>query len=288
MQKFIQEELIMPELPEVETICQALKPLLEGKSFLKIQANRPDLRYPLPLNLDTVLKDKVISLVSRRAKYLLLNFSHGLTLVWHLGMSGRVIIESSNTSYLKPGTHDHVIFTTSHHYKITFRDPRRFGFLLLYPTNQIKSLKPFNLLGPEPLGETSITASVFQAALKRRIMPIKNVLLDQKVIAGLGNIYASEALWQARVSPRRLANMLSLKETEILLTEIQSVLRRAISAGGSTLRDYAQPNGDTGYFQYAFKVYNREHLMCDYCQLSPITKIIQNGRATYYCEKCQQ
>ena len=278
----------MPELPEVETICQALKPLLEGKSFLKIQANRPDLRYPLPSNLDTTLKGGVISLVSRRAKYLLLNFNHGLTLVWHLGMSGRVIIENLNTSYSKSGPHDHVIFTTSHNYNITFRDPRRFGFLLLYPTDQIKNLKPFNLLGPEPLGETPLIASAFHAALKRRTTPIKNALLDQRIIAGLGNIYASEALWQARLSPRRLANTLSLKETEILLSEIQNVLRRAISAGGSTLRDYAQPNGDTGYFQYAFKVYNREHMICNYCQLTPITRFVQSGRATYYCEKCQK
>ncbi|HXH54579.1 MAG TPA: bifunctional DNA-formamidopyrimidine glycosylase/DNA-(apurinic or apyrimidinic site) lyase, partial [Gammaproteobacteria bacterium] len=248
----------MPELPEVETICRALKPLLEGESFLKIQANRPNLRYPLPVNLDTILKNKAISLVNRRAKYLLLNFSNGLTLVWHLGMSGRVIIENLNAPPVASGPHDHVVFTTSHDYKITFRDPRRFGFLLLYPTNQISSLSPFNLLGPEPLGETSITASVFHATLKRRTIPVKNALLDQKIIAGLGNIYASEALWQARLSPQRLANTLTLKETEILLTEIQNVLRRAISAGGSTLRDYAQPNGDTGYFQHAFKVYNRE------------------------------
>lgn len=160
--------------------------------------------------------------------------------------------------------------------------------MLLYPTNQIKNINPFNLLGPEPLGETPLIASVFHAALKRRAIPVKNTLLDQKIIAGLGNIYASEALWQARLSPRRPANTLSLKETEILLTEIQNVLKRAISAGGSTLRDYAQPNGDTGYFQYSFKVYDREHLICNSCQLTPITRILQSGRATYYCEKCQQ
>ena len=278
----------MPELPEVETICQALKPWLDGKSFLKIQANRPDLRYPLPVNLDIALNGKVISLISRRAKYLLLNFSHGLTLIWHLGMSGRVIIENLNAPELKSGPHDHVIFITSHNYKITFRDPRRFGFLLIKPTNQIKLLTPFSLLGPEPLGEAPLTASVFNATLKCRTIPIKNALLDQKIIAGLGNIYASEALWQARLSPQRLTNTLNLKETEILLTEIQNVLRRAIAAGGSTLRDYTQPNGDTGYFQYSFKVYNRENLNCHHCQLTLITKFIQSGRATYYCQKCQQ
>lgn len=278
----------MPELPEVETVCQALKPVLEGKSFLTIQANRPDLRYPLPVNLKSALNNKVILSIERRAKYLLLHFTHGLTLVWHLGMSGRVIIENLKMPCLKSGPHDHVIFTTSDDYKIIFRDPRRFGFLLLYPTNQLKSLKPFNLLGPEPLGETALTASDLHVALKRRAIPIKNALLDQKVIAGLGNIYVSEALWQARLSPQRLANTLSLKETEILLTEIQNVLKRAISAGGSTLRDYAQPNGDTGYFQYAFKVYNRKDLICHSCQITPITRITQSGRATYYCQKCQQ
>ncbi len=278
----------MPELPEVETICQALKPLLEGQSFLKIQANQPDLRYPLPVNLETALNHKLISLICRRAKYLLLDFSHGLTLIWHLGMSGRVIIENLNAPYLKSGPHDHVIFITSNNYKITFRDPRRFGFLLLNPTNQIKGIKPFNILGPEPLGDPPLTALEFYEGLKFRTIPIKNALLDQRIIAGLGNIYASEALWQARLSPRRGANTLSLKETKILLIEIQNVLRRAISAGGSTLRDYAQPNGDTGYFQYSFNVYNREHLLCNHCHFTPITRIVQSGRATYYCDKCQQ
>ena len=278
----------MPELPEVETICQALKPLLEGQSFLKIQSNRPDLRYPLPVNLETVLNHKLISLISRRAKYLLLDFSYGLTLIWHLGMSGRVIIENLNAHSLNSGPHDHVVFIISNNYKITFRDPRRFGFLLLYPTNQLKSLHPFNTLGPEPLGDIPLGVSVFHAALKRRTISIKNALLDQRIIAGLGNIYASEALWQARLSPRRGANTLRLLETKILLIEIQNVLRRAISAGGSTLRDYAQPNGDTGYFQYSFNVYNREHLLCNHCNFTPITRIVQSGRATYYCDKCQQ
>ena len=177
---------------------------------------------------------------------------------------------------------------TSHNYKITFRDPRRFGFLLLNPTNQINSLNPFNILGPEPLGEPPLTAAVFHAGLKHRAIPIKNALLDQRIIAGLGNIYASEALWQARLSPLSLANTLSLRETGILLTEIQNVLRCAIAAGGSTLRDHFQPDGTIGYFQNSFKVYNRENLLCSYCKSTPITKFVQSGRSTYYCEKCQQ
>jgi len=226
--------------------------------------------------------------VKRRAKYLLINFSHGLTLIWHLGMSGRVIIENLNAPYLKSEPHDHVIFMTSHNYKITFRDPRRFGFLLITPTNKLGNLSPFNTLGPEPLGDSPLTASLFYACLKRRSIPIKKALLDQKIIAGLGNIYASEALWQAKLSPLRLTNSLSLLETEILLREIQDVLRRAIAAGGSTLRNHVQPNGNIGYFQHSFKVYNRENMLCGHCQVTPLTKIIQSGRATYYCKQCQQ
>jgi formamidopyrimidine-DNA glycosylase len=276
----------MPELPEVETVCQALKALLEGHYFLKVQANRPDLRYPLPAHLETALINSPISLISRRAKYILLNFNKGLTLIWHLGMSGRVIIETINCPR-QTGPHDHVIFTTSNNYTITFRDPRRFGFLWIYPTSQLNTIKPFNQLGPEPLGEQSLTASTFHESLKKRTISIKSALLDQRLIAGIGNIYASEALWQAEISPLRAANTLTLMETDALLAEIQNVLRSAIASGGSTLKDYAQPNGDTGYFQHNFKVYNREHLICHRCQSTPITKMAQSGRASYYCQNCQ-
>ncbi len=278
----------MPELPEVETVCQALKPVLEGQSFLSIQLNRSNLRYPFPSNLEKELASYPIISVRRRAKYLLIDFKHNLTLIWHLGMSGRVIIENINAPFLKQSAHDHVIFMTSHHYRITYRDPRRFGFLLLSPTQELEAFRPFNTLGPEPLDNSKINASSFHNRIKSKSTSLKSTLLDQAVIAGIGNIYASEALWQARLSPLRPANTLTLDEADILLREIQNVLNCAIAAGGSTLRDHFRPNGDSGYFQHQFKVYNQESKLCSHCNFFPILKFIQNGRSTYYCDHCQK
>ena len=207
----------MPELPEVEIVCQALKPVLEKSSFLKIQLNRPNLRYPFPSNLEQELVNHPITIVRRRAKYILINFSHGLTLIWHLGMSGRVIIEDLDAPSLKSGPHDHVIFMTSHNHKITYRDPRRFGFLRLISTHQLNILAPFSTLGPDSFGDSQLNASLFHKRLQYHNIPIKRALLDQKIIAGIGNIYASEALWQARLSPLRLTNTLTLVETDLLL-----------------------------------------------------------------------
>jgi len=278
----------MPELPEVEVTCQALKAILEGAFISKVQLNRQDLRYPLPLNLGQELYLQPIQTVKRRAKYILIDFEHGKTLIWHLGMSGRVIIENPETLSLKASPHDHVILMTSNNHKITYRNPRRFGFLQLAPTSQLASSNPFNTLGPEPLGNPALNASIFHDRLKRHNKPIKNALLDQKIIAGVGNIYASEALWQAKLSPLRAANMLTQTETTLLLKELQDVLKRAIAAGGSTLRDYARPNGESGYFQHVFKVYNQENELCGHCEVTLLSKIIQCGRATYYCKQCQQ
>jgi len=278
----------LPELPEVETVCRALRAVLEGQSFIKIHCNRPDLRYPLPLDMEGQLKERIITCVRRRAKYVLIDFNHDLTLIWHLGMSGRVLIDSTPASDAKPGVHDHVIFLTSHNHKITFKDPRRFGFLLLKPTKQFENLNPFCSLGFEPLCDTSLMLSKFHTLLMQRAISIKSALLNQNIIAGLGNIYASEALFQARISPLRLTNTLSLEDTKILLKEIQDVLTRAIPAGGSTLRDHVQPDGNTGYFQHSFRVYGRENQLCELCCVTAITKINQNGRATYYCTKCQK
>jgi formamidopyrimidine-DNA glycosylase len=278
----------MPELPEVEVVCQALKPICENSSFVSIEVNCPNLRYPLPKDLERQLSGYSIQKVSRRAKYLLVDFSHHLTLIWHLGMSGRVIIENSNIPSLKFHPHDHVIFTTSHNHKITYRDPRRFGFLLLFPTHQLTRLKPFDTLGPDAFGDINLTLQEFHARVTRHKTPLKNALLNQKIIAGIGNIYASEALWQAKLSPLRLANTLDLIETTLLLKAIQDVLKRAIEAGGSTLRDHAQPNGDIGYFQHFFQVYDRENQPCNHCQAELLSKIMQSGRATYYCQLCQQ
>lgn len=278
----------MPELPEVETVCQALKPVLEGCSFRSIQLNRVNLRYPVPSNIGDVLASQPIISVRRRAKYLLIEFEHDLTLIWHLGMSGRVIIETVQAPFLIPSPHDHVIFMTSHDYQITYRDPRRFGFLLLRPTAGLDTLHPFNKLGPEPLNNSQLNAASFYKRLTSKSSSIKSTLLDQAVIAGIGNIYASEALWQAKISPLRLANTLTLEEASLLLKAIQSVLTRAIAAGGSTLRDHFTPKGARGYFQYQFKAYEQEDRLCAHCQLFPIVKLIQNGRSTYYCPYCQK
>lgn len=277
----------MPELPEVETICQALKPLLEGHSFQKIQLNRLDLRYPIPYDLENKLTHHSINLVRRRAKYLLVDFSHGLTLIWHLGMSGRVIIEDKDLP-LKPSLHDHVVFTTSGNQRIIYRDPRRFGFLRLSSTPQLNEVAPFNTLGAEALDEPHLNGYTFHQCLMQRKISIKSALLDQKIIAGVGNIYASEALWQAKLSPFRLTNTLTFAEAERLLKALQDVLRRAIAAGGSTLRDHIHPNGDIGYFQHDFRAYNCEHKLCTHCQSTYLCKTMQNGRATYYCKMCQQ
>lgn len=277
----------MPELPEVEVVCRALRPVLEGTTFVKVQLNRPDLRYPLPLNLENKLANHSIQAVSRRAKYLLIDFAHGLTLVWHLGMSGRIIIEDLNNSTLEPSLHDHVIITTSNNHKLTYRDPRRFGFLLLVYTNQLSSLAPFDILGPDALNDPQLNAQIFHDRLKRHKTLIKNALLNQKIIAGIGNIYASEALWQAKLSPLRLASTLTLIEATRLLQELQDVLKRAIAAGGSTLKDHVRPNGDVGYFQHSFRAYGRENQPCIHCQSTSIAKIILSRRATYYCKECQ-
>jgi formamidopyrimidine-DNA glycosylase len=277
----------MPELPEVETVCQALRPVLERDTFVCIQANRPDLRYPLPLNLESVLIDQSIIGVKRRAKYLLIDFMHGKTLIWHLGMSGQVIIHHLKQPITKQTPHDHVIFTTAQHYQIIYRDPRRFGFLQLIPTSQLNTTRPFHTLGPEPLDNPALTPQELYTALKNRKVSLKSALLDQKIIAGVGNIYASESLWQAKLSPFRQTDTLTLGEVVVLLRELQDVLRRAIVAGGSTLRDHVRPNGEIGYFQHSFKVYGREHKPCEGC-FSPLLKVMQNGRATYYCKACQR
>lgn len=225
----------MPELPEVETICRALKPVLEGLSFQKIQLNRPDLRYPIPYDLECKLAHYPINLVRRRAKYLLVDFSHELTLIWHLGMSGRVIIERKD-ALLKASPHDHVVFMTSGNHKVIYRDPRRFGFLRLTPTHQLNEIAPFNTLGAEALDDPHLNGCAFHQRLTQRKVSLKSAFLDQKIIAGVGNIYASEALWQAKLSPFRLTNTITHTEAERLLKELQDVLRRAIAAGGSTLR----------------------------------------------------
>lgn len=278
----------MPELPEVETVCRAIIPLLEGHTIIQVKQNRANLRYPFPATLAEELTRSRVIKVHRRAKYILVNFQHGTTLIWHLGMSGRVITEKAGESNVKVSPHDHIILTSSADFRITYRDPRRFGFMLLAPTKELENMNPFRLLGPEPLDEVNLCDKTFYDCLKDRSIPLKQALINQNIIAGLGNIYAAESLWQAKLSPFRLTNTLTLSEVAVLLREIRDVLRKAINAGGSTLRDHAQPNGDIGYFQHCFSVYNQNGKQCKHCVSTTIIKVIQNGRSTYYCPLCQK
>ena len=281
----------MPELPEVETVLRGLIPVMEGASFARVTLNRPDLRFPFADNFAERLEGVRVERLSRRAKFLTTTLSSGERLFMHLGMSGRFTIEANAKN--TPGIfahaasetnpkHDHVIFDMDNGARITFNDPRRFGFMEL-----IEADEPYRLdhIGPEPLGN-DFSAPVLREALKGKKSKIKAALLDQRVVAGLGNIYVCEALFKAGISPLRAAGRLKVLETENLVHHIKDVLCRAIEAGGSSLKDFAGTEGALGYFQHSFDVYGREGAPCSKCEL-PITRIVQSGRSSFYCKGCQ-
>ncbi len=276
----------MPELPEVETVRRGLVPVLQGTILIDVQTFREDLRYPFPLFFAEQLKGQTVETLERRAKYLLLHLSGSQTLIIHLGMSGRLRIDSTH-DFIKQ-KHDHVIFRTSRHQTIAYNDARRFGLMDLIPTQNWHDYIHFKKLGPEPFDQ-EFTFEVFHKSLQKHQQPIKVALLDQRLIVGVGNIYASESLWGSKIHPNRSANTLTPKETELLLINIREVLNRAIKAGGSTLRDHQQPDGKLGYFQHQFAVYSRylEPCLREGCQ-GHIRKFAQAGRSTYYCEACQK
>lgn len=284
---------VMPELPEVETVRRGLAPTMEGAVIAKTDVNRPDLRWPFPERMSERLRDVRVYALRRRSKYLLADLSSDETLLMHLGMSGRMMVSGDPLGQFHhnhPATekHDHVVFHMQSGARITFNDPRRFGAMDLIPTACLGSHKLLKDLGPEPLGNGFDSAYVFNR-LKSRKTPVKSALLDQKLVAGLGNIYVCEALFRAGISPARRSDRTSKSRVEALVPHIRSVLSEAIAAGGSSLRDFRSAGGDLGYFQHSFLVYDREGQPCsaDGCD-GKIRRIVQSGRSSFYCPLCQR
>jgi len=287
----------MPELPEVETVRRGLAPVMEGHTILQADVRRPDLRWPFPADMGARLTGARVLRLRRRSKYILADLSSGDTLLIHLGMSGRMLISQGGVQHAPgvfahphpaPEKHDHVVFDMSGGARVTFNDPRRFGAMDLSPTVRIDAHKLLAGLGPEPLGN-GFDGPYLAARLHGRATPIKAALLDQRVVAGLGNIYVCEALHRAGMSPLRKAGRISAARAAGLVPVIRDVLRDAIEAGGSSLRDYRQADGDLGYFQHTFRVYGREGAPClrDGCA-GMVQRRVQSGRSSFYCATCQR
>jgi formamidopyrimidine-DNA glycosylase len=283
----------MPELPEVETVRRGLAPHLEGARIVRVEQNRPDLRFPLPEHFAERLTGATVEALERRAKYLLARLDTGETLVAHLGMTGRFTVEDRATGRFHHAAgadpkHTHIVFETDRGARVAFNDARRFGFMELVPTARLADHPWFAGMGPEPLGP-AFTPKVLAAALAGRRQNVKATLLDQRVVAGLGNIYVSEALHQAGISPERPAGELTAKEIGKLVPAIRKVLEAAIAAGGSSLRDYRQADGELGYFQHDFRVYDREEQPCltRGCA-GTVRRTVQAGRSTFFCPACQR
>lgn len=275
----------MPELPEVETVMRGLDAHLTGRVIARATLHRPNLRWTIPPELPAVLTGATVLGLRRRGKYFFIRLNSGLSVLVHLGMSGRFIIDGP------AALHEHLTLETNHGSRIGFVDPRRFGALDLIATDNEDTHKLVAGMGPEPLGN-SFNAPMLLQALTGRRSPIKAALLDQTVIAGIGNIYASEALFRAKISPRRLAGQLGPARIERLVPAIKNTLTEAIAAGGSSLRDYVQPSGELGYFQHAWKVYDRTGEPCERCPGPPscqgIRRLVQTGRASFYCPLTQR
>lgn len=284
----------MPELPEVETVCAGLRPALEGARLENVIQRRPDLRFPMPDGFAATLTGRKVTAVDRRAKFILIHLEGGLVLMIHLGMSGRMILFPGDAP--SAGLHDHVEFVTDENMTIRFCDPRRFGFMDLFPIETLADHPMLKELGSEPLSD-EFTVAMLNEKLQGRRTPIKAALLDQKVVAGLGNIYVCEALFKAAISPRRLARTIPGRRSERLVPAIKEVLRAAIAAGGSSLRDFVGIDGELGYFQTQWSVYGREGEQChavaaeggsNRCCPHGIRRIVQAGRSTFYCAKWQR
>lgn len=274
----------MPELPEVETVCQGLLKATQGLKIAEVVCRRDALRFPLPKGFAAHLSGRRIESIGRRAKYILLRLSGGETLIVHLGMSGRLFIDSDKKK--DHAKHDHVIFYFNDGTVVRFNDPRRFGLMDIAANDGIATHKLFKHLGAEPLDE-EFSGTYLHAQLQRRKIAVKLAIMDQKLVVGVGNIYASEALYDARISPNRPAHKVTAKEAARLQQSIKKVLRLAIKSGGSSLRDYVRADGELGYFQHHFKTYGREGEKCPNCK-GLISKIIQGGRSSFYCPKCQK
>ena len=275
----------MPELPEVETVRCGLEPVMAGFIIDHADIRRPDLRWPFPVDMAARLTGKTVLRLRRRSKYILVDLDSGETLIIHLGMSGRMLIETDKP---KPEKHDHVVLDMSGGARIIFNDARRFGAMDLCDTDSAEKHKMLAGLGPEPLGNQFNSKYLFER-FKNRKMPIKSALLDQRIIAGLGNIYVCEALWRGKIAPQTQAGHLSEQVVSELVPIIRTVLQDAIKAGGSSLKDYRQTNGELGYFQHSFAVYGRENAPCQRAGCDgKIARFAQSGRSTFHCPTCQQ
>ncbi len=293
----------MPELPEVETVRRGLQPVMEGAKILKAEARRKDLRFPFQKDFAARLTGQTVTGLGRRAKYLMADLTSGDVLLMHLGMSGsfRVLKGETNST---PGdfhyprsedrAHDHVVFHMSSGASVVFNDPRRFGYMKIIARNEMEDEPLLAGLGPEPLGN-EFNADLLAQACHNKKTCLKAALLDQRVVAGLGNIYVCEALYRSHLSPRRLAATLATKKggttghARRLVEEIHTVLNQAIKAGGSSLRDHRQTSGELGYFQHSFQVYDREGEKCQTPRCGgTIRRFNQNGRSTFWCPKCQK
>ncbi len=282
----------MPELPEVQTVMMGLKPALEGRRFTHVETRRGDLRIPFPKGFAARLEGRKIERLWRRAKYVMADLDGGETLVIHLGMSGRMSVQGAplgtyHDAIERLDKHDHVVMDTDAPARIVFNDHRRFGLMTLVDTNTIGDHKLFRDVGVEPLSR-DFDADFLVEALKDKKTPIKSALLDQRIVAGLGNIYVCEALWRARISPRRRAARVKAAEIEVLVTAIKAVLREAVKAGGSSLRDHKRVDGELGYFQHHFSVYDRANTRCKRNDGGAIRRIVQSGRSSFYCPACQK
>ena len=279
----------MPELPEVETVMRGLQLRLQGRVLLRAVARRPDLRWPLPPGLVQRITGARVSGFRRRAKYILMRLDNGWSVLLHLGMSGRMVVEPVGRNDIT--LHEHIELETDDGWRVGFVDPRRFGSVDLIETAQEDTHRLLSGLGPEPL-EDAFSIPVLAQALTGKHTPIKAALLDQKIVAGLGNIYVCEALFRAGISPQRLASSVPGARGRRLVPAIKQTLAEAIAAGGSSLRDYVQPDGELGYFQHAWKVYGREGEPCPVCPRDTscrgVRRIVQSGRSTFYCPKTQR
>ena len=287
----------MPELPEVETVRLGLEPAMQGFRLTHVETRRGDLRIPFPKDFVARTQGRKVKALRRRAKYLLADLDSGETLVIHLGMSGRMSVYAKgarrklgnylyDTAPAAPDKHDHVIFETDAPARIIFNDHRRFGLMTLVDTEYLERDKLFKQIGIEPLS-AKFNATALAKMLDGKKTPVKSALLDQRLIAGLGNIYVCEALLRARISPKRLAGAIKKEHLTPLVSAIKKVLKDAIAAGGSTLRDHAQATGDPGNFQHHFLVYGREGKLCKLGCKGAVRRIVQAGRSTFYCPKCQ-
>jgi formamidopyrimidine-DNA glycosylase len=293
----------MPELPEVETVRRGLAPVMEGATFARVDLRRGDLRAPFPRRFAARLAGRTVASLRRRGKFLLADLDDGNVLVMHLGMSGSFRIESDTAGTATTGTfyhprgklraHDHVVFHLSSGVRLVFNDPRRFGMMDLVARNAIEGTSPFDAIGVEPLSPDFCGAALASRFAGRRA-PVKTLLMDQRLIAGVGNIYACEALWRARISPNRPGRRFATKagrptpSAERLASALREVLEAAIAAGGASLRDHIRATGELGEYQHAFAVYDREGQRCPRNDGGTVRRTVQAGRSTFYCPACQR